>query len=158
MGHFAQAAQVLGGLQQSPDALATAVNACRSVLQMRSQTRSPKAWAASQNNLGSALFLLGKQTRNIQRLEDAVDAFESAMGIYEKLGAQRMALTTARNLNRAKDMVESYQPRNSSQQDWEDALAEGVNSNSTRLPVYKIPRDIDDGLPWPGEDIHRQAV
>ncbi len=159
MSNFAQSAQVLGGLLQSPDALATAVNACRSVMEMRDREKAPRAWAASQNNLGSALFLLGKQTRNIGRLEESLHAFENAMDVYEQLGLQRMAITTARNLDRAKDMVEFYQPRNVSQLDWEDALAEGVGgSPKTPAPTQEAPAKQNDDLPWPGEALPQQAV
>lgn len=159
MSNFAQSAQVLGGLLQSPDALATAVNACSSVMQMRDRARSPKAWAASQNNLGSALFLLGKQTRNIGRLEASVEAFESALEIYEQLGLERMAITTARNLDRAKDVVEAYQPRNVSQLDWEDALSEGVGEPARKaIQTPDHGEKNDDDLPWPGEALPQQAV
>ena len=152
MSHFAQAAQVLGGLQQSPDALATAVNACRNVLEVRDFERAPKAWAASQSNLGSALFLLGKHTRSINRLEASLAAFKSALEVYQKLGATRMAATTQKNLDRAKDMVEIYQPRNVTQLDWENALAEGIQKNKQEIPIYDIvDLEEDDDLPWPYE-------
>lgn len=163
MSNFAQATQVLGGLLQSPDALATAVNACLSVLEVRDRKNKPKAWAASQNNLGSALFLLGKQTRSIERLEAAVEAFEKALAIYQMYGGQRLAITTAKNLDRAKDMVEFYQPRNSTQLDWEEALAEEVTplpSAQTKkppMPMPETPLSPEDDLPWPGEDLQHQV-
>ncbi len=160
MSSFAQATQVLGGLLQSPDALATAVNACRSVLEVRDRTRTPKAWAASQNNLGSALFLLGKQTRSVERLEASVAAFEQALEIYQMYGGQRLALTTAKNLDRAKDMVDAYQPRNSTQLDWQEALSDGVVSRQTEFDEFdKSDRQKttgDDKLPWPGEGLQQQ--
>lgn len=161
MSNFAQATQVLGGLLQSPDALATAVNACLSVLEVRDRQQTPKSWAASQNNLGSALFLLGKQTRSIERLEAAVEAFEKALEIYQMYGGQRLAITTAKNLDRAKDMVEFYQPRNSTQLDWEEALAEtdnaqpaGIETRETISHQGPLP---DDDLPWPGEGLQQQS-
>lgn len=158
MSHFAQAAQVLGGLQQSPDALATAVNACRSVLEVRNRERAPKAWAASQNNLGSALFLLGKQTRSIKRLEASLATFKSALEVYQQLGATRMAMITQKNLDRAKDMVEIYQPRNATQLDWENALAEGIRTNKQEIPIYDIIDDNEDDLPWPGEALQSKTA
>ena len=159
MSHFAQVAQVLGGLQQSPDALATAVNACRSVLEVRDFERVPKAWAASQNNLGSALFLLGKQTRSIKHLEASLAAFKSALEVYQKLGATRMAATTQKNLDRAKDIVEIYQPRNTTQLDWENALAEGIPTNKQETPIYNIiDDDEDDDFPWPDEALKSKTA
>jgi len=161
MSNFAQATQILGGLLQSPDALATAVNACLSVLEVRDRQQMPKLWAASQNNLGSALFLLGKQTRSIERLEASVAAFEQALAIYQMHGEQRLAITTAKNLDRAKDMVEFYQPRNSSQLDWEEALADedipGLTVTQTVEALAPPDRPADDDLPWPGEGLEQQA-
>jgi len=161
MSNFAQATQVLGGLLQSPDALATAVNACRSVLEVRDRKSTPKAWAASQNNLGSALFLLGKQTRNVERLEASVAAFENALEIYQMYGGQRLAITTAKNLDRAKDLVDAYQPRNSTQLDWEEALADGVPSNKNEFAEFdeldRATNPVDDDLPWPGEGLQHQT-
>lgn len=161
MSNFAQATQVLGGLLQSPDALATAVNACRSVLEVRDRQRTPKAWASSQNNLGSALFLLGKQTRNIERLEASVTAFENALEVYQMFGGQRLAITTAKNLDRARDLVGVYQPRNTTQLDWEEALADGVSSRNNEFDEFDqldhSTNRADDALPWPGEGIQQQT-
>ncbi len=159
MSHFAQAAQVLGGLQQSSDALATAVNACKNVLEIRDFERAPKTWAASQSNLGSALFLLGKHTRSINHLEASLAAFKSALEVYQKLGATRMAATTQKNLARAKDMVEIYQPKNTTQLDWENALAEGIQTNTQEIPIYDIVDvEEDDDLPWPDEALKSKTA
>ncbi len=161
MSNFAQVTQVLGGLLQSPDALATAVNACRSVLEVRDRQRKPKAWAASQNNLGSALFLLGKQTRNIERLEASVAAFENALSVYQMHGEQRLAITTAKNLDRAKDLVDAYQPRNTTQEDWEEALADGLRSRDHEFDEFdaldRSSNGTGDDLPWPGEGLQQQT-
>ena len=56
------------------------------------------AWAATQNNLGSALFLLGKLTGASEHLMGAAEAFEQARDTYTSLGAARLAAITEKNL------------------------------------------------------------
>jgi tetratricopeptide (TPR) repeat protein len=90
--------------------LATAVNACRAVAEVRDRQKTPLAWAAAQNNLGSALFLLGKKARNPERLEAAVRAFENALEIYNQRQLYRLAAVTEKNLERAQDMIDWYAP------------------------------------------------
>jgi tetratricopeptide (TPR) repeat protein len=158
MSNFARTAKVLGGLQESPDALATAVNAYKSVLEYRDRDVTPKAWAASQNNLGSALFLLGKQTRNIERLNASSAAFKSALEVYQELNAIEMAMTTQKNLDRAETIAIKYQPRNTTQSDWEDALAEGLETNKQETPLYDFIDDDKEDLPYPGEALQRKTA
>ena len=76
-------------------------------------------------------------------------------------GGQRLAITTAKNLDRAKDMVEFYQPRNSTQEDWEEALAEAdppkITARENREDSASPNHFTDDDLPWPGEGIQQHA-
>ncbi|MFB0991244.1 MAG: hypothetical protein QMB78_03365, partial [Rhodospirillales bacterium] len=105
------------------------------------------------------LFLLGKHTRSINRLEASLAAFKSALEVYQKLGATRMAATTQKNLDRARDMVEIYQPRNVTQLDWENALAEGIQTNKQEIPIYGIVDvEEDDDLPWPDEALKSKTA
>ncbi len=151
MSSFARAAKILGGLQESPDALATAVNAYKSVLEYRDRDANPKAWAASQNNLGSALFLLGKQTQSIERLDASMAAFKSALEVYQQLNATKMAITSQKNLDRANAIIIKYKPRNTTQSDWENALAEGLETDKQETPLYNIVGDDEENLPFKGE-------
>jgi len=170
MSNVAQAAQVLGEHVKSLEALATAANACKAVLEVRSRSQMPMLWAASQNNLGSALFLLGKQTRNIERLKASVTAFEQALEVYEARNNFRLAAITAKNLDRARDMVDGFRPRNVAELDWEqdgDERAGQTAQDDDSLPFPGEALDKDplpfpgeglekDDLPWPGEAV-RQA-
>ena len=158
MSNFARAAKVLGGLQESPDALATAVNAYKSVLEYRNHDVNPKAWAASQNNLGSALFLLGKQTRNIERLDASLVAFKSALEVYQQLNANEMAMTTQKNLDRARAIIVKYKPSNTTQSDWEDALAEGLETKKQEAPFDEIIDNDEEDLPYPGEALQSKIA
>jgi CRP-like cAMP-binding protein/tetratricopeptide (TPR) repeat protein len=158
MSNFARAAKVLGGLQESTDALETAVNAYENVLEYRDRDIAPKAWAASQNNLGSALFLLGKQTRNIEHLNASLAAFKSALAVYQQLKTVKMAMTTQKNLDRANAVILKYQPRNTTQSDWEDALAEGLETSQKKIPLYDIIDDDEEKLPYPGEALQSKSA
>jgi len=148
MSNVAQAAQVLGEHVKSLEALATAANACKAVLEVRSRSQTPMLWAASQNNLGSALFLLGKQTRNVERLEASVAAFEQALEVYEARNNHRLAAITAKNLDRARDMVDDFRPRNVAELDWEQ---DGDERDRTR-------REDGDNLPFPGEALNKDSL
>jgi Tetratricopeptide repeat len=44
--------------------------------------RVPLDWAATQNNLGSALSDLGQREPSTQRLEEAVASYEAALTIF----------------------------------------------------------------------------
>jgi len=148
MSNVAQAAQVLGEHVKSLEALATAANACKAVLEVRSRSQTPMLWAASQNNLGSALFLLGKQTRNVERLEASVTAFEQALEVYEMRNNHRLAAITTKNLDRARDMVDDFRPRNVAELDWEQ---DGDERDGTR-------QEDSDGLPFPGEALNKDSL
>ena len=98
MSNFAQAAQVLGKQLRNPEVLEKAAEACRAALEVRDRDEMPMAWAATQNNLGSALFLLGKLTGESDHLLGAAKAFEQARDTYTGLGATRLAAITEKNL------------------------------------------------------------
>ena len=98
MSNFAQAAQVLGKHLRNPELLEKAAEACRAALEVRNRDDMPMAWAATQNNLGSALLLLGKMTGESDHLLGAARAFEQARDTYTGLGATRLAAITEKNL------------------------------------------------------------
>jgi tetratricopeptide (TPR) repeat protein len=92
--------------------MATAANAYQAILQVRDRKKAPMAWAATQNNLGSVLFLLGKKAKNPERIEAAIDAFEAALEVYELRRKHRQAAVTGKNLDRARDLLEHMVPKN----------------------------------------------
>ncbi|HJO97689.1 MAG TPA: cyclic nucleotide-binding protein, partial [Rhodospirillales bacterium] len=58
MNNFGQVAQMLGGQLRNAEVLEKAAEACRGALEVRTREEMPLLWAATQNNLGSAMFLL----------------------------------------------------------------------------------------------------
>ena len=86
--------------------LEKAADACVRALEIRRKENGPLLWAATQNNLGSALFLLGKMTHNEAQLEGAADAFDQALGVYQEFNATRMANVAQKNLSKVRALME----------------------------------------------------
>jgi hypothetical protein len=55
-------------------------------------------WAASQNTLGTALFMLAKLSRGAVELAEATAAIKGALEVYRQFGATRLAEVTEKNL------------------------------------------------------------
>ena len=66
---------------------------------------APLPFAATQNTLGSALFLLGRLTGESAHLESAAKAFEMARAVYTALGADAMAAVTEKNLSHVERLL-----------------------------------------------------
>jgi tetratricopeptide (TPR) repeat protein len=60
-------------------ALRSAIERYERLLDLRRRERVPLDWAASQNSLGTALWVLGTRDHGTARLEDAVAAFREAL-------------------------------------------------------------------------------
>ena len=144
MGHIAQVTQIIGQHLKSPDTLAKAIEASLAVLKVIVKNDRPLLWAATQNNLGSARFLLGKLTRDEKIFEEATAAFSMAHEIYLARGAERMANLTKKNLRRAEALSSRAQPSQPPPVPWElddlpaprkDKLsAEKVNAKQPSAP------------------------
>ena len=98
MAAFGQAALVFGENEKKVEALETAVNVCNAVLEVCDRKSKQLAWAAAQNNLGSALFLLGKKAGQSKRLRLAVTAFENALAVYQETKRYKHGAITEKNL------------------------------------------------------------
>src|SRR4051794_13932618 len=61
---------------------APSVEAYRDALQERTRERVPLQWAATQNNLGTALTTLGRRKKQPQLLRDALEAVSRATEVY----------------------------------------------------------------------------
>ena len=61
--------------------LEEAIAAYRAALDERTRDRVPLDWAATQNNLGTALRALGERERGTARLEEAVAAWEACLTV-----------------------------------------------------------------------------
>ncbi len=80
-------------------------------LEVRTKAEVPLLWAATQNNLGSALFLLGKMTENPDHLEGAAEAFDLAGGVYRARGMEKMAAITEKNLGHVNQLLARSRPK-----------------------------------------------
>jgi len=108
MMQFAQAAQAYGRLGPSLESLATAASAYSAIISITNPNRKPMFWARTQNNLGSTLFMIGKETRDSQRLEAAALAFRDALRVYDRKKAVKQAYVTNKNLNHVKSLLEQF--------------------------------------------------
>lgn len=125
---LAQALQVFGDQLGSVPALERAVELCRATLEVRSEEAVPLLWAASQNNLGSALFLLAKRRDSAALFEDAAAAFKGALAVYQIHGQGRLAAVTEKNLARAENATRSRARRDGrlAQPEWADDDADDL--------------------------------
>jgi len=82
-----------------------AVTACEQALKVRTREKFPTLWAATQNNLGSALFLLGRMTNEEPFFEQALEAFMGAREVYDLLGLTRMVEVTDKNIQHAQSRL-----------------------------------------------------
>ena len=100
---LAQVLQVYGDQLGSVPALERAVELCRATLEVRSEETMLLLWAASQNNLGSALFLLAKRRDSVDLFLTAAEAFKGALAVYQINGQGRLAAIAEKNLAWAED-------------------------------------------------------
>lgn len=99
MNNFAQAALVFGEQMHNDEVVKKAIHACNESLEVRTKDDNPLQWAATQNNLGSALFMLGKMNKEVGSLEGALEAFSQALEVYTAHGAERLAAITVKIRN-----------------------------------------------------------
>ena len=76
-------------------------------------------WASTQNNLGSALFLLGKLTNTIAHLEGAAEAFDLARSVYQSRGMDRIAGITEKNIGHVNQLLSQSAPKGMPKMNWE---------------------------------------
>ena len=80
----ANAVQQQGNEYGDNAALADAIDLYRRLLTTTPRTSYPNHWAATQNNLGTALQTLGEREAGTDRLEEAVAAFHAALREYTR--------------------------------------------------------------------------
>ena len=71
----------LGRRESGTARLEEAVAAFRAALEERTRERVPLDWAATQNNLGDALWSLGQRESGTARLEEAVAAWDACLTV-----------------------------------------------------------------------------
>ena len=97
-------------------------------------------WAATQNNLGSALFLLGRLSKDSEHLEGAAESFGRALEIYQSFGAARLSRVTDRNMAKAENLLRARVARRAAKIYWkedEDPFEEKL----TKIERDQIYRD-----------------
>jgi tetratricopeptide (TPR) repeat protein len=94
--------------------------ACQEALQVRNRFETPMLWAVTQNNLGSALFLLGRLTEDSENLEGAAEAFGKALEIYQAYGAARLSRVAERNMTKAENLLRARLARRVAKVYWEE--------------------------------------
>ncbi len=81
---YASSLQDNGYIRGDNNSLEEAIKAYSSALKLADRDRVPLDWAATQNNLGTALTRLGERESGITRLEKAVIAYEEALKEYTR--------------------------------------------------------------------------
>ena len=99
-----RALQVWGDLARSPKIIDKAISECHQSLQVRSMAENPILWAATKNNIGSAMFLRGRIKNNEDNLNAAIDAFDDALKVYRSYDAKRLIRITERNLSKVENL------------------------------------------------------
>ena len=79
--------------------------AYRAALEERTRDRVALQRATTQNNLGNALSRLGERESGTTRMEDAVAAYQDALGIFEAADAAHYASGTKGNLERVNALL-----------------------------------------------------
>jgi hypothetical protein len=63
--------------------------------------RVPLDWAATQNNLGTALAILGERKNDPKPVEEAVAAYRTALSVFQEAKAEYYVETASQNLAKA---------------------------------------------------------
>ena len=98
---FATAAGVLGEQSGRSEFLDKSARTFRAVLKLRTRQAAPLGWAATQDNLGSALLELGKREEGTAQLEAAVSAYVAALEVRTREAAPLDWAATQNNLGNA---------------------------------------------------------
>ena len=74
------------GGKAGAELLSQAVTAYREALTVYTRESLPQHWAATQNNLGIALFIIGGRKKNIDTLNEAQKAILESYSFYKENG------------------------------------------------------------------------
>ncbi len=105
--NLGNALHALGEEGRDPDALEAALAAHRDALSVRTRERAREDWAATRNNMGLVLTTLGETLRDPRRLSEAVEAYRDALSVFRLAGHTRYAELAQRNMERAKELLNS---------------------------------------------------
>jgi tetratricopeptide (TPR) repeat protein len=102
------------------DALRLAIERYRRIRDLEPRERVPLDWAATQNNLGTALMTLGERENSTARLEEAVAAYREALKEWTRERVPLQWAATQTNLGTA---LETLGERENSAARFEEAVA-----------------------------------
>ena len=77
------------------------IQACREALLIRTVENMPLAYAATQNNLGSALLALAEEVESLENCDLALEAFGKALAVYKSRQNPTLHTATLNNLGSA---------------------------------------------------------
>lgn len=119
MTAIGQVLQVYGDHLKNTDILHKAVDVCQSALEIRSAEAAPLLYAATRNNMGSALFLLARHTGDPEYMRLAAIAFRDALTVHRSTGSGGpLARTILKNLDRAETALNRIENRRVAQPAW----------------------------------------
>ena len=117
------ALQTLGERESCPERLEEAIDAYRAALEEYTEEytreRVPLDWAATQNNLGNVLQILGERESSIERLEEGLDAYRAAL---EERTRERVPLDWAATQNNLGNALQTLGERESGTERLEEAI------------------------------------
>ena len=109
---LAETLQHMGGEDRDEKLIGRAIDTYRAALDIRTQERVPQLWAATQNNLGAAYFLLGRISGGEEHFQAAQTAFSSARDAYAKLGMPKRAALAEKHLSYVDDHLNTDPSQN----------------------------------------------
>jgi hypothetical protein len=89
----------LGERESGTTRLEDAVAAYREALKEITRTRIPLDWAMTQNNLGTALWMLGERTGDALQLKEAREAIAAAFDVVMQAGQEQYSADFEKRLS-----------------------------------------------------------
>ena len=77
-------------------------------LKERTRERVPLDWAATQNNLGTALWALGEHQQDLAVLQAAQGHLQAALAVYEEAGAEYYVQMSRDNLQKLRKLIDGF--------------------------------------------------
>lgn len=95
----------LGEFTGKKDIFERAVAVLTGIMDVWTQEHEPRRWAGLHNNIGACRFAEGKLTGDIPLLRDALEHFNHALGVYDRLGMTRNIHVTQKNIHRVERLI-----------------------------------------------------
>ena len=107
-----QVLQLYGRIARKTDLLTWAVKVSMSALEVRTREHNPLGWARTQNNLGTAHYILGQLTANEDNLKAAIQAFDAATEVFDSFRNPYMSEMAVRNRSAAISLLDRIAAKN----------------------------------------------